>query len=596
MAHKHSVYDTDAHFSINPITKAIKNESSKKTTLIQFDKNSEIFGFSLDRYVEGHDMTLCDTVEIHFDNIDSATGEINRGVYEVKDLQISKDDPSKVVFSWKVDDTATQKAGPLEFSITFECTETGETVYRWGTLENKDVSVSKTKNNGKAVTEAFPDVLTQWKNDLFSASEDGVVNITEAETNALAAIEAAGEAKKQAVLDSIPDEYEALQTGVDTLFNSVASGIRGNISGAVVMADDVSPVEHHPVVRVHGKNLFHSIIDKTGVLSGISHAISKNTSTVILSGVATQENALQLPDSFSLRKGTYTVSVIGLNESDRIYLRNQTKGEVIINHIKPSTPRTFTLSEDADIRTYLVFKENSTYDNTSVHIQIEQGDTATDYEPYIDPSTVKVKRYGKNLIPPHEIFAHAGYTVATNSDGSVKVTGASTANGAIYLNLSSVTESHLILHKGTKYSFKWSASNGRKGYMKLVGVDGENKWITISEGETILDGDVYAKVAQFYVQIGASSATDPNAVGDTSLCGTYYFQLEVGELSTDFEAYQTPDDYIPAADGSVSGMTSLSPCMTVLTDTDGAIVECEYNIDTKTYIDNKIKELMEGVE
>ena len=43
MAHKHSVYDTDTHFSINQITQAIKNESSSKTTLIQYDHNSERF-------------------------------------------------------------------------------------------------------------------------------------------------------------------------------------------------------------------------------------------------------------------------------------------------------------------------------------------------------------------------------------------------------------------------------------------------------------------------------------------------------------------------------------------------------------------------
>ena len=40
--------------------------------------------------------------------------------------------------------------------------------------------------------------------------------------------------------------------GVKNLF---ANAIKGNLSGAVVFADDVSPVEHNPVVKVHGKNL-----------------------------------------------------------------------------------------------------------------------------------------------------------------------------------------------------------------------------------------------------------------------------------------------------------------------------------------------------
>lgn len=161
MAHKHNVYDTDSHFSINPITKAIKNESSKKTTLVQFDKNSEIFSFSIARHVEGHDMSLCNIVTIHYDNIDSATGETISGMYEVEDLQVSVEDPNMVVFSWPVSDDATQKAGKLEFSITFECTENGDTVYRFGTLENKEITVSRTKNNGNAVVQRSPDILIQ---------------------------------------------------------------------------------------------------------------------------------------------------------------------------------------------------------------------------------------------------------------------------------------------------------------------------------------------------------------------------------------------------------------------------------------------------
>ena len=68
MGHKHSVYDSDAHFSINPITKVIKNESSKKTTLVQGDHNSERFSFDIPRHIEGHDMMQCNLVEVHYDN------------------------------------------------------------------------------------------------------------------------------------------------------------------------------------------------------------------------------------------------------------------------------------------------------------------------------------------------------------------------------------------------------------------------------------------------------------------------------------------------------------------------------------------------
>jgi hypothetical protein len=45
MAHGHNVQDTDSRFIINPITRAIRNESSKKVSMIQLDHNSERFTF-----------------------------------------------------------------------------------------------------------------------------------------------------------------------------------------------------------------------------------------------------------------------------------------------------------------------------------------------------------------------------------------------------------------------------------------------------------------------------------------------------------------------------------------------------------------------
>ena len=61
--HNHNVYDTDNKFTIDGITRAIKNVSSSKTTVMQFDHNSEVFTFEVPRYIEGHDMTECNRVK-----------------------------------------------------------------------------------------------------------------------------------------------------------------------------------------------------------------------------------------------------------------------------------------------------------------------------------------------------------------------------------------------------------------------------------------------------------------------------------------------------------------------------------------------------
>ena len=62
-------------------------------------------------------------------------------------------------------------------------------------------------------------------------------------------------------------------------------------------------------------------------------------------------------------------------------------------------------------------------------------------------------------------------------------------------------------------------------------------------------------------------------------------QFELNSKPTDFEKFKELSDYNPSSDGTISGLTSVSPCMTILTDTEGAIVECEYNRDTNKVIE-----------
>ena len=169
MVHSHPVNDTDKHFIIDPITRAVANAEMKKTILMQHDHNSERFTFEIDRMVEEHDLTLCNKVEVHYSNIDATKKNRNLGVYEVDDLQVAADDESKIVFSWLVSENATVHNGSLNFLILFACVENGQTVYRWHTDINSSISISKGMNNDEEITETYPDILTQWKDELFAA-------------------------------------------------------------------------------------------------------------------------------------------------------------------------------------------------------------------------------------------------------------------------------------------------------------------------------------------------------------------------------------------------------------------------------------------
>ena len=192
MAHKHPVYDTDTHFSINPVTRAIKNESSRKVTLIQYDHNSERFTFELPRYIEGHDMAECNKVEVHFLNIDKATKKQNADAYTVDDLQISPDDEGIVVCSWLISQNATQLAGSLHFLLNYACV-TGEKLdYAWHSDVYKGISVSDGINAGESLEHEHLDIIEQWKakvtQEITDAVNENVSAWAESESSRLQAI------------------------------------------------------------------------------------------------------------------------------------------------------------------------------------------------------------------------------------------------------------------------------------------------------------------------------------------------------------------------------------------------------------------------
>ena len=101
MAHEHK-FDNDPYFVIDPVTRVITNKSDTKKKLMQYDHNSERFTFEIPRFVDGHDMSACDKIKIHYLNVNTSTKETSADVYFVDDVQISPDDEGKVIFSWLI--------------------------------------------------------------------------------------------------------------------------------------------------------------------------------------------------------------------------------------------------------------------------------------------------------------------------------------------------------------------------------------------------------------------------------------------------------------------------------------------------------------
>lgn len=162
MPHRHKIYDADPYFSINPLTRIIKNETSSKITLIQHDHNSERFTFEIPRFIEEHDMSECNVVQVHYINIESGNKNKNEDVYDVTDLHISIDDDDKVICSWLVSGNATKYVGSLNFVVRFSCVTDGVIEYAWNTAVFSGISVSTGIYNTDVIAEEYSDVIAQW--------------------------------------------------------------------------------------------------------------------------------------------------------------------------------------------------------------------------------------------------------------------------------------------------------------------------------------------------------------------------------------------------------------------------------------------------
>lgn len=171
MAHNHAVYDCDTRFIINPTTRQIRNDSSRKTVLIQHDHNSERFTFELPKMVEGHDMSLCNKVEVHYLNVAAKGEDKVSGLYTVNDLH---EDGDNVVCSWLISQNATQLVGVLNFIVAFSCIEDGVTTYAWHTAVFGGISISDGINAGDTFEADYVDVIEQWKTKTIADITDKV--------------------------------------------------------------------------------------------------------------------------------------------------------------------------------------------------------------------------------------------------------------------------------------------------------------------------------------------------------------------------------------------------------------------------------------
>lgn len=206
-----------------------------------------------------------------------------------------------------------------------------------------------------------------------------------------------------ACIATIPEDYTTMEAKV----NELANAIKGNLSGAVVFADDVSTVEHNPVVNVHGKNLFNydawkgiNAIHGEVIYSDDGYVKLTATEDDCFTNYGMYPQAARIPvkpgESVTLSWETDADETL---TSGMVYVfANGTSDSF---HSAPATQKKLTYIPPLGCE-FITFRVGVSVAGDSItywNLQIENGDSATEYEPYIDPSTVTVTADGLNYVP-----------------------------------------------------------------------------------------------------------------------------------------------------------------------------------------------------
>ena len=162
------IRDTDTHFIIDGSTRHVTNTKEIKSMLVQYDHNSERFTFRVPRYVDEHDLSLCNFVRVHFINIDKSKRLERHGIDVITNtVEVCPEDNERVQCSWLITKNATQLAGSLHFVVQFALKDPDNNIiYSWNTAKYTGITIADGINFDEKTVSENNDLLTQWENRL----------------------------------------------------------------------------------------------------------------------------------------------------------------------------------------------------------------------------------------------------------------------------------------------------------------------------------------------------------------------------------------------------------------------------------------------
>lgn len=363
--------------------------------------------------------------------------------------------------------------------------------------------------------------------------------------------------------------------------------LHGTASGEAIAVHDVNPVEHKLGVTVSSKNRV-DIKDGIYACSGyigdgvyVDCEIKANTDYIVsfnyeflsldseygYDNLALSVNGPPNVNYYpaDIMSGTMTLPLIFGSNVDKLY----------ITFISPN------YSAEATVRI--------------TNFQLELSTEATPYTPYIpDLSAVEVSRYGGNLLPfPYTelkvgTVTTSGITFTTYEDSSILINGTATASVVKYL-YRDITSKPDWAKGGTVITISKNADKETEqgkvyfiaNYYDANTTMRQGVFATSRATETGTITSDWVGVG-FYISVPKGNSIDNLTIKP---------MIQLGSTATEYEPYKEPQTATANTEGVVEGLTSLSPNMTLVTNTDGVVIDLEYYKDIDLAFENLTTEI-----
>lgn len=134
------IKDNGTHFQIVPNTRKVAVPQSHKTLGTVGDHLSEQVTFICPKLIDGHDIKGCSE---HYISWETTSGEPGHD-----HLELIGEDAKNLLYAWNIRGNTTIEAGVVAFAVHFaDVSETGKTLYHWGTTDCKECEILGTVNH-----------------------------------------------------------------------------------------------------------------------------------------------------------------------------------------------------------------------------------------------------------------------------------------------------------------------------------------------------------------------------------------------------------------------------------------------------------------